>query len=218
MLSSTREETPSASTSRQSRKRPIEKPATAPVRLPPSRARQTTRAGRMSGLTWKSSTWEKKESCSSTPIRPIAAMRATIFGVRIMTMPRASLPARGTRDARLVAPRSFARAPGQHLDEVEVADVGEGAHVGLFLGLLVDDRGLGHFAQRQARWEERAETLGAPTRGDHGLAAVDQLGRVDEVEDQVFWIADFGLDDTLHAGGQHLGRDRAGVVGQQHHL
>ena len=35
--------------------------------VPPSRPRETTSAGRMSGLTWKSATREKKESCSSTP-------------------------------------------------------------------------------------------------------------------------------------------------------
>jgi len=58
----TSEEMPSEPTSRQSRKSPTEKPATAPVRLPPSSARQTTRAGSRSGLTWKSSTREKKES------------------------------------------------------------------------------------------------------------------------------------------------------------
>ena len=42
-----------------------------------------TGAGRTSGLTWKSCTWEKKVSCNSTPSSATITNRATIFGVRI---------------------------------------------------------------------------------------------------------------------------------------
>ncbi len=75
---------PSASTSRQSTRNPIEKPLTAPVMLPPSRPSETTSAGRTSGLMWKSATREKKESWRITPAIAIAVTRARMFGVTII--------------------------------------------------------------------------------------------------------------------------------------
>src|SRR5665811_375951 len=186
--------------------------------LPPSRPSDTTTIDRMSALVRRNATREKKESCSSTASSTIAASRAKIFGVTIMTMPRASLPARRTRDARLVAPHSLARAPGQHLDQVEVGDVGVGPQVDLLARLLLDDRGARHLADRQPWREQRAEPLGAPAGGDDRLPPVHVLARVDEVEHEVLRVAQFRPDHALHADRDDLGRDGAGVVGDQGHL
>ena len=83
-MSRTSEVAPSASTIRQSTRNPIEKPATAPVMLPPSRPSETTSAGSTSGLVWKSATREKKESWSSTPTITIRASRRKILLVTII--------------------------------------------------------------------------------------------------------------------------------------
>ena len=82
----------------------------------------------------------------------MATMRARIFGVTIT-----------------------ARPSGQHLDRFEVAQVGVGPHVHLLAGLLFDDRGLGHFADREVGREARVEALGVPAGGDDRLALVDVL-------------------------------------------
>ena len=113
---------------------------------------------------------------------PIATRRGTIFGV---TITRASPPVSTWTRSRL---RRSAK----------------GRTWTCLLRLLLDNRGLGHFADRQARREERGEALDAPAGGDDGLAPVHVLGRVDEVEDQVFGVADFGLDHALDAVGTTL--------------
>ena len=137
MLSRTSEPPPSGAISRQSSRKPTEKPLTAPVIEPPSSPRQTTRAGSTSGLTWKSATWEKKESCRSTPSRPIRT--------------QAGEDLRGQDHPR--------EPPVRTWTQVEVAQVGEGPQVDLLLGLLFDDRGFGDFADRDVGREARVRFL-----------------------------------------------------------
>ena len=92
------------------------------------------------------------------------------------------------------------RAPGQDLDQVEVAQVGVGPHVDLLLGSCSATAWLrtcrSGFPGRAMR-----SPSGAPARRDHRLALVDVLGGVDEVEDQVVGIADSGSTIPLDAGG-----------------
>ena len=110
-------------------------------------------------------------------------------------------------------------AAGEHLDEVEVAHVGEGLDVHLLEGLLLahaasETRPIASpdgYAEEIRPFDQPAVTRIWPS--------LDLLVVLDEVEQQVLGVADLGLDDARRArSGSEPRRDGAAVVGDQRHL
>ena len=120
--------TPSGPTSRQSTRKPIEKPVTAPVMLPPSRPRRRRTPAGCRGWCEEGHAGEEGELEQHDQDRD---------------RDQAGEDLRGDDHSR--------GPPGQHLHEVQVGEIGEWSQVDLLAGLLLDDRGLGHFADRDVR-------------------------------------------------------------------
>ena len=170
--------------------------STAPVIEPPSRPRETTRAGSRSGLTWNSATWEKKESWRSTPSTTIATRRTRILGVRII---RAS-PRSGPGPGRGCAGRR--RGAGAPAGWASCSTIG--ARVTSPIGMFGGKRDSISCERQPAvttacpLWTCLVESMKSRMRS---------LG-----------VADIGPDHALDAERHDLGRDGAGVVGDQRHL